>query len=219
MKKIEFFFDYLSPYSYLAWTRLRDDVDTLAKYGELILTPVILSQVIHAYDTKGPAEITPKRDYLMKDCLRKAAKNNISFTIPKQLPFNSLDALRLSQSLCVRTSQIPFVDACYRYAWEQGEDLGDDEAFALYCQEKGFIIKNLLETAPMKELRRNIKMQVKRAHSLGVFGLPTFLIYEEGDEENHELFWGHDSFDNVLSYLRGEDHFDHEKYGDYLKRF
>ena len=183
MKKIEFFFDYLSPYSYLAWCRLRQELPWLAGYGEVILTPVVLSQVIHAHETKGPAEIKPKRDYLMKDCIRTSRVLNVPFTLPAQLPFNSLYALRLSQKSLQETAQIPFVDMCFRYAWERGLDLGDIDAFDKYCINNKLLSEEGVDRTVMKELRRELKGQVARVFRLGVFGLPSFLIYDDGMEE------------------------------------
>ena len=77
MKKIEFYFDFLSPYSYLAWTWVRSSPYEFEFY------PVSMGSIIAAYDTKGPAQIEPKRNYLFKDLLRSTKMNNIPFTTPK----------------------------------------------------------------------------------------------------------------------------------------
>lgn len=203
MRKIEFFFDYLSPYSYLAWSMLKKSAINISLHGELILTPVILSQIIHANETKGPAEIKSKRDYLMKHCLRFSLKNNINFNIPKALPFNSLEALRLSQKTLTGDRQSEFIDMCFNYSWGEGNDLGDLDLFEKHCVSHGFNISELLLTTPMKELRRELKLSVKRAISLEVFGLPTFLVSETSRED--ELFWGCDSIEDLFLYLNGDD--------------
>ena len=220
MINIELFFDYLSPYSYLCWTQVREHIVKLQSFGEVTLTPVILSQVIHANDTKGPAEIKSKRDYLMKDCLRYSVKNKVAFSIPKTLPFNSLDALRLSQKCIQQASQIPFIDACFRYAWELGQDLGEYDELIDYLRSKNLDPTEKLELVPMQELRRELKTQVKRAIELEAFGLPTFIIHHN---EQQELFWGNDSFSAVLEYLDGNDpmasHMAMKKYNDYLTKF
>ena len=86
MKDIEFYFDFLSPYSYLAWNWVRQNLN---KYN-FSFYPVPLASLIRNYETKGPAEIEPKRNYLFKHCLRYAELNRIPFHPPHQLPFNSL---------------------------------------------------------------------------------------------------------------------------------
>jgi 2-hydroxychromene-2-carboxylate isomerase len=203
MRKIEFFFDYLSPYSFLAWNMVKKNIKVLKGHGELIYTPVILSQVIHANDTKGPAEIKSKRDYLMKNCLRYSSKHNIDFNIPKTLPFNSLEALRLSQFKLMGDRQAEFIDMCFKFSWGEGHDLGDLDSFEKLYLANNFNIESMLAELPMKELRRELKSSVKRAIELEVFGLPTFLIQENNDKK--EMFWGCDSMEDLLSFLQGED--------------
>lgn len=203
MRKIEFFFDYLSPYSYLAWNVMKKSLQEIKSHGTVVLTPVILSQLIHANETKGPAEIKSKRDYLMKHCLRYSSEHQIDFEIPKNLPFNSLEALRLSQQTIMGDRQHEFIDMCFRHCWGKGNDLGDLDEFELLCKAHKFYIDEMLLNAPMKELRRELKASVKRAISLEVFGLPTFLVQESSGK--HELFWGCDSINDLLLFLRGED--------------
>jgi 2-hydroxychromene-2-carboxylate isomerase len=71
MKKIEFYFDFLSPYSYLAWTWVRKQPYDFEFY------PVSVASIVAHFDTKGPAQITPKRNYLFKDLLRYSKLNGV----------------------------------------------------------------------------------------------------------------------------------------------
>jgi 2-hydroxychromene-2-carboxylate isomerase len=117
MKKIEFYFDFLSPYSYLAWTWVRE------QSYEFSYIPVSVASIIAAYDTKGPAQITPKRNYLFKDLLRFSKLNNIPFTTPKHLPFNSLYALRLALISSAGVNQKAIIDAIFRAVWSRRHDI------------------------------------------------------------------------------------------------
>ena len=71
MKTIEYYFDFLSPYSYLSWQWVKENKSALFGNGfKFSFKPVVLSSIIGHFETKGPAQIETKRNYLFKDCLR-----------------------------------------------------------------------------------------------------------------------------------------------------
>lgn len=195
---VEFYFDFLSPYSYLAWTWLREsDINFVA-------VPVVLAQVIHHHETKGPAEIAPKRDYLWKHCLRTAKYRNIPFVMPAKLPFNSSYALRMA---IASGGDKNVIDALFRAAWEKGLDIGEPEVVLALPECQG-----LDEAASSKESRRALKENVAKAISRGAFGTPTFVVGEE-------LFWGDDCQRDLMAYLKHEDVLDHAAFKDFTERF
>tara|TARA_R110000868_G_scaffold129349_5_gene338025 strand:- start:7060 stop:7683 length:624 start_codon:yes stop_codon:yes gene_type:complete len=196
--KIKFYFDFLSPYSYLAWTWVRDsglDIEPI---------PVVLAQVIHHYETKGPAEIAPKRDYLWKHCLRTAKFRNIPFVMPAKLPFNSSYALRVA---IASKGDFAVIDALFRAGWEKGLDLGDPDTILALPE-----CSSLDDLASSKDTRRALKQNVTQALENKVFGTPTFVV---GDE----LFWGEDSKRDLLNYLDGKDLLDRQQFHYFLEHF
>jgi len=196
--KIDFYFDFLSPYSYLAWTWLREENLNLNPI------PVVLAQVIHFHETKGPAEIAPKRDYLWKHCLRTAHYRRIPFVMPASLPFNSSYALRL---VIASDGDLKIIDRLFRLAWEEGEDLSDTEMLLKIPQ-----FQELDEKASSKDVRRLLKENVRKAQTSGVFGTPTFIV---GDE----LFWGDDCRRDLMAYLKGEDVLDQKAFAGFRSKF
>ena len=111
MKVIEYYFDFLSPYSYLSWQWIKKNKEKLfEKEVEFSFKPVTLSSIIGHFETKGPAQIETKRNYLFKDCLRFSKLKEIPFTTPFELPFNSLYALRSSLVENVGKSQFEIID-------------------------------------------------------------------------------------------------------------
>ena len=87
MKIIEYYFDFLSPYSYLSWQWVRKiRRNFLRKQIEFSFKPVILSSIIGHFETKGPAQIETKRNYLFKDCLRFSKLKKIPFRTPSNCP-------------------------------------------------------------------------------------------------------------------------------------
>jgi 2-hydroxychromene-2-carboxylate isomerase len=90
-----FYFDFISPYAFLAWTQL----PALAKRCRTTLepVPVLFAGLLDAHGQKGPAEIPAKRRYLFKDIARKARRLGFpSISAPPAHPFNPLLSLRIS---------------------------------------------------------------------------------------------------------------------------
>lgn len=214
MTKVEIFFDFLSPFSYLAV----EEFSRLKQSGELpelaiVWRPVIMSQLIHAYETKGPAEIASKRDFLFRQVLRIAERSQIAVKVPKQLPFNSLEALRLTLYWAQKGVDVEaLVLSFFRAAWAKGADLGDLDILTECMQEVGLDAKEGHESSGKKEVRLNLKENLKLALAQGVFGVPTFIA---GDE----LFWGRDSLPDLVSTLKGAELPRREVYEEYLRRF
>lgn len=216
MGQMTFYFDFLSPYSYLAWTWLRENEDFVRQKCHLFLKPVTLAPIIKANDTKGPAEIASKRDYLMKDCIRFASLHNIPFEAPKVLPFNSLYALRVSLFECCGKEQMKVIDSLYRGAWEYGRDLGNSETVEDILNAQVLPGPQWLERVGDKDLRKALKENTSDAISKGVFGLPTFLV-DNGKQV--ELFWGNDSISSLKLFLEGKDPLDTQINKDKYKKF
>lgn len=206
MQKIGFTFDFLSPYSYLAWTWVRNQ--TL----EFEFHPVPMASLITHYETKGPAQIEPKRNYLFKDLLRKTKLQNIPFTTPMQLPFNSLYALRLSLKGVAGEHQKAVIDAIYRAGWEHGLDIGNDDVLRTVLKEHNLPVDELFAKMEEKSARLELKQNLEAAISKGLFGVPSFTVGEE-------LFWGHDSIPYLEMHLKNEDPLNHEHYKSFLNQF
>jgi 2-hydroxychromene-2-carboxylate isomerase len=203
--KIEFYFDFLSPYSYVAWTWVRRQ-----EYNFEFI-PVSIPSIVAHYETKGPAQIKPKRNYLFKDLLRFTKLNNIPFTTPKNLPFNALYALRLALATVSQSEQKRLIDVIFRAGWEKGLDIGDDVVLREILSKEDFSVDELFSKMETKEARVELKKNIERALSNGVFGVPTFIV-------DGELFWGNDSINYLEMFIKNEDPLDYKKYKDFLDK-
>ncbi|MFZ8933587.1 MAG: 2-hydroxychromene-2-carboxylate isomerase [Bacteriovoracaceae bacterium] len=204
-KKLNFYFDFLSPYSYLAWNKIRN-------YSyEVDCYPVPLSKIIKSYDTKGPAEIGPKRNFLMKDLLRKCNQGNIPFIPPKALPFNSLYALRFCLKGVSGKEQKKLIDIFFEASWGRGENIDSEESIKLLFKNKNLTnFEQLLEKSSTREARLEIKNNIQSALDLGVFGVPSITV-------NDELFWGVESLEHLELYLQDKDPLPVNKYKEFLE--
>lgn len=205
-KKIEFYFDFLSPYSYLAWTWVRE------QSYEFSYIPVSVASIIAAYDTKGPAQIAPKRNYLFKDLLRFSKLQNIPFTTPKHLPFNSLYALRLALISSAGENQKAVIDAIFRAGWEHGLDIGSDDVLKEVLRKANLYTDELIEKMESKAARIELKANIERALQNELFGVPSFIA-------DGEMFWGNDSTKYLEMHLNGSDPLDRVKYQQFIEQF
>src|SRR5687767_3529499 len=92
--RIEFLFDYVSPFTFLGWTNMR--VLAERRRLDVILEPVVFGVMLDRWGQRGPAEIPPKREFIFRQVARSAALAGIRMEGPKTHPFNSLTALRMS---------------------------------------------------------------------------------------------------------------------------
>lgn len=206
-KTIQFYFDFLSPYSYVAWTWVRDQLEN----HNFEMIPVSIPSIVAHYETKGPAQIRPKRNYLFKDLLRYTKLHNIPFTTPAALPFNALYALRLALKNVAKEHQVQVIDAIYRAGWEHGLDIGSDEVLKTVLSEKNLPVEELFARMEEKTSRIELKKNIEEGLARDLFGVPGFLVDEE-------LFWGNDSIKYLQMYLEGKDPLDHNKYQEFLTK-
>lgn len=196
MKRVEFFFDYLSPYAYFAALRLPG---LCARHGaELSLRPVLFAGLLDHWGHLGPAEIPPKALFTFRDCARYAARNGIAFRAPRHHPFRPLSALRLSLQVIGGDDQGRIVEAIFRAGWGDGIDLGSDAELVAALEAAGLDGATLLARASEPAAKQKLRLETEAAVALGVFGIPT--VVGEG-----ELLFGNDRLDDLELILSGRD--------------
>jgi 2-hydroxychromene-2-carboxylate isomerase len=193
---VELFFDYLSPYAYLVWPRIRRVCE--ARSAELSVNPVLLAGLLNRWGQLGPAEIPPKMLFVFKDAARFAALHGIAFHAPRFHPFNPLTALRVSLREVAGSDQFRIIDALFSAGWGQGKDLGSAESLIEILDAAGFDGAALVSRTADPAVKNALRASTDGAIERGVFGVPTMLV---GDE----LFWGNDQIDNVDRRLSGRD--------------
>ena len=199
MARVDFHFDYLSPYAYLAWFRVRE---ICASHGaELSIRPVLLAALLDRWGQLGPAEIPPKRAFVLKDASRIAARRGLPLTPPVRHPFNPLAALRVSLAEASGELQPRVVDAIFRAGWGEGADIGDAETLARVLERADLPAAELLAKTGDPAIKAALRTSTEQAVARGVFGVPTMLV---GDE----LLWGDDQMQSLSDVLAGTDPID-----------
>src|SRR5687768_18570672 len=112
---IEFFFDFISPYAYLASARVEALAARLRQ--EVEPRPVLFAAMLNALGTKGPAEVPARRAYVVKDVLRAAHRAGVKIALPPAHPFNPLPALRVAALDGDRAIRVRIIDALLDATW------------------------------------------------------------------------------------------------------
>jgi 2-hydroxychromene-2-carboxylate isomerase len=196
MKHLQFWFDPISPYAYLAFERLPQALEGCSYSVDY--RPVLFAGLLRQWGQKGPAEIEPKRAWTFRHIAWLAHQHGIAIATPAQHPFNPLALLRLLIA-CAPEGGTPNRRACeavLRHVWIGGADANDPARLAALTNE----------LAPAREpneeaVKQALKDQTADALARGIFGVPTIEV--EG-----RLFWGLDALPMLAAFLRGEAWFD-----------
>ncbi|MCB9594888.1 MAG: 2-hydroxychromene-2-carboxylate isomerase [Sandaracinaceae bacterium] len=194
-RRIDFSFDFISPYAYLAWTQVHAVAD---RHGAAVRpVPILFAGLLNHWGHKGPAEIPPKRVYVFKDSFRRAARLGVPYGPPPSHPFNPLLALRVVHAAGMNRE---LIDALFAATWGEAPHKGLEhpEVVAGCADAVGLDGAALLERATDPAIKAAVRDATEAAVRAGVFGVPTMSVGEEH-------FWGVDSLDLLDQHLAGED--------------
>jgi 2-hydroxychromene-2-carboxylate isomerase len=178
---IDWYFDFVSPYSYLCFHRLAG-ISSVMTYK-----PVLFAGLLEHWGQKGPAEIPVKRRWTYRWCTWWAQELGIPFRFPAAHPFNPLQHLRLALAAgCTPDA----VHKIFDVIWTGGGDASDREIFSQLCSELNIEPAALSSPQIKDALRKN----TAEAAARGVFGVPSFVV-------DGELFWGADSIEFLKDFL------------------
>ena len=179
---VDWYFDFVSPYSYIALHRLGE------LPGTVVYKPVLFAGLLDHWGQKGPAEIPAKRRWTYRQCTWWAQSLGIPFRFPAAHPFNPLQHLRLALACDSRPDAVKRI---FRSIWMSGEHADDPGRFASLCRELSIDPIRLADPGVKDNLRKNTEEAAER----GVFGVPSFVA-------DGEVFWGADSIDFLKAFLK-----------------
>ena len=195
MPPIRFFFDYISPYSYLAWTQVHALGDRLGRAVEPV--PFFLAGVFKASKALAPVHNPARARYMLKDCARKARFLGVPFGPPTPFPFNSLLALRLTALDLAPEVRRALVDRLFALSWAEGTGVGERAVVATVAENVG-LAPALVDQAEAETAKALVRANTDEAIAAGAFGSPTLLV-------DGELFFGLDSFPTIEQFTSGND--------------
>jgi 2-hydroxychromene-2-carboxylate isomerase len=216
MTSIDFWFDPVSPYAYLAFERLPQALEGLSY--EVRYRPILFAGLLKAWGQKGPAEIEPKRAWTFRQVHWLAHRHGIEIATPPQHPFNPLALLRLLHACAPRggTPNRRACEAVLHHVWRGGLDPNDPVRLAALIDQLTNQRTNQLAQEPTHQparelgderaprvafddaaVKQSLKDATAEALARGVFGVPTI-------EADGRLFWGLDALPMLADALRGD---------------
>jgi 2-hydroxychromene-2-carboxylate isomerase len=194
MTRIKVYFDFVSPYSYLALTQL---AAFGARHGVAWEPmPVFYAALLDAHHLVGPAESRVKRHYTLNDILRAAALLGVPLVGPPTHPFRSLEALRVATLFGDDPRALDLDVALSSACWAEGRDLTDWGSLTEIVRRAGFDARDLEARASEPAVKAGLRDRTTAAIEAGVFGVPTFDL-------DGERFWGHDRMEHLAARLDG----------------
>jgi 2-hydroxychromene-2-carboxylate isomerase len=190
---VEFFFDFMSPYSYLAATRVEAVV---APAGASVrYRPCFLPGVLRATGNRGPAEIPAKLAHTFKDLSDWTEALGLPpLQVPATFPFLTTQANRAALVAIDEGQGNAFVRPMFEAIWRDGRDGSDEGVIAEVLTAAGLDAARVLAAASSPALKERLKAATDEAVARGAYGVPTFFL---GDE----MFVGNDRLDFVARRL------------------
>lgn len=208
MGPVEFYFDFISPYSYLASALIarRPELASLP----LRYRPVVFGTMLSRLGKVGPGEVPETRRSGLADVLMLAAHYGVPLEGPPAHPFNSIYALRSVAAIDDEVLRGRLVHAYFAKAWGEGQSLESLPVLSSCLAELG-IEQDPEEAASAPENRRRLKASTEEALGRGARGVPTFAV---GDV----LFFGHDRLELLRAFVEGRVTLSREKLERLLAR-
>lgn len=178
------YFDFISPFAYLQWPKVR----SLMSAHAIVPVPILLAAVLDTRGQKGPAEIPSKREFTYRHVLWQARRAGVPLRFPPKHPFNPLPALRLCIAAGASSASI---DAIFDWIWVQGQAADTMQALEPVREALG-LPAGVADCAEVKAMLRSC---TEIALTMGVFGVPTLAL-------GNSLFWGNDAHEFAVAALR-----------------
>ena len=184
--QIDFYFDFISPYTYLAYKKIQ----SLPKDIKINYKPILLGGLHNLEGITAPAFIKLKLKHMMNDCLLIAKKNNFDFKWNSKFPINTLNIMRGYFGIS-SSNQAHYIKTMFDAYWKNNLDISEEEIL-IPLLEQCKIDKNIFFKA-IKDpiIKDKLKDATKDAHEKKVFGAPTYIV-------NDKIFWGQDRLEFAL---------------------
>ncbi len=194
MEPIDFYFDFSSPYAYLAAQGI-DEIG--ARHGrEVRWRPYLMGAVFKRTGARPLVDQDMKGPYARHDLARSARRLGVPFRLPDDFPFMSVAACRAFYWLTEDDAAAAkaLAKALLDKAFGQGEAVGPPAAVQAVAAEQGHDPEQVAAALADPAVKERLRAEVDAAIAAGVFGSPFFVV-------DGEPFWGHDRMDHVEQWL------------------
>ena len=186
---IDFYFDIISPYAYIAYKKILKINDINFK-----LKPIFLGGLHNLVGITAPALNKFKIKNMQNDCELVAKKNNISFKWNSKFPINSLNIMR--GYLCVKDNKKEeYLNNFFEAYWKEDLDLSNEENIKILLKKLKIDEHDFFNLIKNQDTKDKLKQFTQEAFEKEVFGAPTFIV-------NNKIFWGQDRLEYALDEIK-----------------
>ena len=186
-KSIDFYFDIISPYSYMAHKKIK-----AVKKKEIIFNykPILVGGLHNLQGITAPAFIKPKLKHMISDCNLIAAKNNFDFTWNSKFPINSLNIMRGYLFVNANLKDL-YLNLIFDAYWKDNLDVSNEEVLKTLLNKSNIDLDSFFVGIKDHKIKNELKNVTQEAHNKEIFGTPTFIV-------NNKIFWGQDRLEFAL---------------------
>ena len=185
-KLIDFYFDFISPYSYLAHKKILN----INQRKNFNYKAILLGGLHNLGNITAPAFNERKMKNMREDCTLIAKKNDISFRWNEKFPINSLYLMR-GYLFIDSNKKDKFFDTCFDAYWKENVDISKEENVKEILSNCKIDQKSFITGIKDEKIKNELKNLTNLAFEKNIFGAPTFIV-------NNKLFWGQDRLEYAL---------------------
>jgi len=189
IKPFDFYFDFVSPYSYLAHKQIKR-IENKERI-KIRYNPILLGGLHNLHGIKAPAFIPAKAKHMIRDCKLIAEKNEIKFKFNSYFPIRSLNLMR--GVLVAEEDNIKsfYIDNIFNTIWQDGLNMNDDIIIQKVLKNLNVNPKTFTLRTSSSLIKDSLRKKTSDAYVKGIFGAPTFIA-------NNKIFWGQDRIEFAL---------------------
>ena len=189
-REIDFYFDFISPYTYLAYKKIQ----SLPENIKINYKPILLGGLHNLEGITAPAFIKPKLKHMISDCYLIAKKSNIDFLWNSRFPLNSLNIMRGYIFVKPNIKDL-YLKVIFDAYWKDNLDISNKKIVMFLLGKCKINISKFFESIRDPKIKDILKFSTKEAHDKDIFGAPTFIV-------NDKIFWGQDRLEFALDELK-----------------
>jgi len=188
IKSIDFYFDFISPYSYLAHKKIQ--IIKKEKNINFIYNPILVGGLHNLQGITAPAFIKSKLSYMISDCNLIAKKNNFAFIWNSKFPINSLNVMRSYLFINTDVKDL-YLNTIFDAYWKDNLDISNEKILLSLFKKCKIDTDTVLDGIKNANIKNELINVTKKAHDKEIFGVPTYAV-------NDKIFWGQDRLEFAL---------------------
>ena len=185
-KSIDFYFDFISPYTYIGHKRIEKEGNGI----NFNYKPILLGGLHKLWNITPQAYIEPKKQFMIMDCEMVSKKFKIDFIFNSKFPLNTIKLMR--GCLILENDQLKkYIQLVFDAYWKNNEDITSNKVLSKILTQIGINFEEFSKKIEENEIKEKLKNFTNDAFKRNIFGAPTYVV-------NNKNFWGQDRFDYAV---------------------